>query len=361
MRITTTRPVATAAAMAAAMALIATGCGSGGGDTGGGKPSATSTTSTSSGGNDEAPINQNGGNETISPDQMAKASPLKQSEPTKAPQSNADKNLSPENDSGKPGQVGPESPGGGSSVSSDASAAQAAIRKKALPIRQSPRIGRIFGKDGNRVWYCSASVVPSHGKNLIVTAGHCLWNEHTGKAQASSWQFVPGYYAKGGKGYAPYGLYTASRWWAYRAWINKQNWRYDFAFMKLRRGAGGYHGGGTNVQSNVGAMGVAWSQSPNRTFVSIGYDAERRYGWDNGNFARYRKGKGRWISSWGQMNLMHRFSTGGASGGPWLIKWNNGKRIGFVNGVNSCSNRRSTATSAYFGTAFHKLYSSVRH
>lgn len=359
MRITTTRPIAATAAVAAAIALLASGCGSGGGG-GAGKPaaSASSTSSTSTGGgNDETPIGQTGGDEQISPDQMAKAQPLQQTAPTKAAPETGDNGLSPDRDTGKPGLVAPAEP---SSASSGAKAAPAAVRKKALPIRQSPRIGRIFGKaSANRYWYCSASVVPSHGKNLLVTAGHCLWNDKTGKAQAGSWQFVPGYYAKGGRGYAPYGVYTASRWWAYNAWIKKHNWRYDFAFMKLRPGARGYRGAGRNVQSNVGAMGIAWNQHPNRTYVSIGYDAERRYGWDNGAYARYRKGKGRWISSWAQLNLMHRFSTGGASGGPWLIRWNNGKRIGIVDGVNSCSNRKSTATSAYFGSALGKLYKHV--
>jgi V8-like Glu-specific endopeptidase len=361
MRITTTRPAVAAAALAAAIALLASGCGSGG--TGADKPgaSAKATSSTSTGGNDETPIGQTGGDEQISPDQMAKARPLDQTTPTKAAPDSGGDGLAPERDNGTPGQVAPAQPGGGSSVSSSAQTAQAAVRKARLPVQRSPRIGRIFGKaGGNRYWFCSASVVPSRGKNLLVTAGHCLWNETTGKPQAGSWQFVPGYYAKGGKGYAPYGVYTASRWWAYNAWIKKQNWRYDFAFMKLRKGARGYRGAGRNVQSNVGAMGIAWNQKPNRTYVSIGYDAERKYGWDNGSSAYYRKGKGRWISSWAQLDLLHKFSTGGASGGPWLIKYSSRKRIGIVDGVNSRSNRKSTATSAYFGTALRKLYYSVR-
>jgi len=361
MRISTTRPVATAAALTAIVGLLASGCGSGGGsDTGGSKPSATSSTATG-GGNDEAPINQSGGDETISPDEMAKARPMQPMEPTKAPQDSAgDQNMAPENDSGKPGTVGPADPGAGSTASSG-SAAQAAARKARLPVQRSPRVGRIFGKGtGNTIWFCTASVIPSGGKNLLVTAGHCLWNEHNGRPQASSWQFVPGYYTRGGKGVAPYGVYTASRWWAYNAWIKKQNWRYDFAFMKLRRGKAGYRGAGRNVQNNVGAMGVAWNQRPNRAFVSIGYDAERVYRWDNGCCAYIRKGKARWMDSWAQLNLVHRFTTGGASGGPWLIKYSSSRRIGYVDGVNSRSNRKSTATSPYFGSAFKKLYYKVR-
>lgn len=360
MRVTTTRPVVTAAALAAAVALVVSGCGSGGAsDTGAGKPSATSTAP--AGGNDEAPIDQSGGDEVISPDQMAKARPADQQQPSKAPpESGHDQNMAPENDNGRPGDVGPAEPGPGSSVSSG-SVAQAAARKARLPVQRSPRIGRIFGKGtGNTVWFCSASVIPSHGKNLIVTAGHCAWNEENGRPQASSWQFVPGYYTRNGKGIAPYGVYTASRWWAYNAWIKKQNWRYDFMLMKLRKGRAGYRGAGRNVQNNVGAMGIAWNQSPNRSFVSIGYDAERKYRWDNGCCAYYRKGKAHWIDSWAQLNMAHRFTTGGASGGPWLIKYRAGKRIGYVNGVNSRSNRKSTATSPYFGSAFKKLYFKLR-
>lgn len=368
MRIRGTRPglpAAGAAAICAALALLASGCGSDGDGGGGttGKPDGSATSTSAGGGNGETPIAQTGDDDRLTPDEMAKARPLEQVEPSDAPadHSGGGGDLAPERDNGRPGQVGPKEPGHGGAVSSGASAARAAAHKPRLPVQRSPRIGRIFGKaGGNRYWFCTASVVPSRGRNLIVTAGHCLWDEHNGKALARSWQFVPGYYATGGRGHAPYGVYTARRWWAYKSWIRRQNWRYDFAFMRLRPGARGYHGAGRNVQTNVGAMGIAWNQRPNRTYVSIGYDAQKKYGWDNGSSAYYRRGRGHWIGSWAQLNLHHRYMTGGASGGPWLIKYSRSRRTGVVDGVNSRSNRRSTATSPYFGSALRKLYYSVR-
>lgn len=360
MRISTTRPIVTAITLATAAALVVSGCGAGGGRAGKGANPASSTPAAVGGDDDTTPMSQTGGDDMVKPDDMMKAKPMTPMTPTDAPsESHNDKMMAPENDSGRPGKVGPSEPHG-SALSSGAAAAQAKVHKKRLPVQRSPRIGRIFGKAGRLTWFCSASVVPSHGKNLIVTAGHCLWDEHDGHALSHDWTFVPGYFSRGGKAYAPYGIYTASHWWAYKSWVHHQNWRYDFAFMKLRRGQAGYRGAGRNVENNVGSMGIAWNLSPNRTYAPIGYDAEHKYGWDNGCCAYYRKGSGHWNGAWAQLVMNHRFLTGGASGGPWLIQYNRKKRIGYVDGINSRSDRVSDASSAYFGSALRRLYYKVR-
>lgn len=347
MRITNTRPVVTAVALTAALALIASGCG---GNTGskGAKP-----TSTATAGDPDEPMGHSGGGEMMPPDQMTKMTPkpMMPAMPSKEPESRHDKTMAPDQDNGRPGQVNPGDP---ASTSTVPSAARPAVAKTRPHVQRSPRVGRLIAVDGHYAYFCSASVIPSHGKNLIITAGHCLFDEQ--QKWLKNFEFIPGYYAKGHHGYAPYGVYTAKQWWTPRAYAEDQNVRYDFAFLKLRRGAPKFHGAGKNVEQVVGSEGVEWSQPPKRRFASIGYDAERRYGWDNGCCAYYRSGTARWDGSFGQMYISHHFVTGGASGGPWLADYDKDRRIGYVNGVNSRSDRRTDFTSSYFGSAFAKFY-----
>lgn len=362
-----TRSSTVAAALLAAVALTAAGCGTGGDDAAASGPSAepSGTATATSAGSGEAPVEKHAerptGHAKLSLKEMAKAKPRGLTAPSKQPETSGNDLRAPERDSGRPGSVAPEGPGPGSGVPRGVAAAPSAVHKKRPSVARSPRIGRLFGDDGHGGGFsCSASVVPSHGKNLIVTAGHCLWDGKTGASTAKTVQFVPGYYAVGGRSHAPYGIYTATTWHAYKAWSKQQNWRYDYAFIKLTPGSRGYPHAGQNVQNVVGAMGLAWNQRPDRTYASIGYDAQKKYGWDTGCCAYYRAGRAHWVDSWAQLDLAHRYSTGGASGGPWLIHWNSGKRMGTVGGVNSRSNRRSTATSAYFGSALKRLYYRVR-
>jgi len=363
MRITTTRPLVTAAAVTAVAALLTAGCGFGGdGTTGGAKPAASSSDGSSSapnsgmkdaGGDD---MMQDGDDHMMAPDDVnkAKPEPMMGTKPTESSEMKNDKKMAPDMDRAKPGKVGPMSP---ASTGGVASAPRAAVSKKRPPVHRNPRVGRLIGiLPHNRVLFCSATVVPNKGRNLIVTAAHCLYDEKTGELNTDKFEFIPGYYAKGKKGYAPYGVYTAERWWVNKAWVHKHDNRVDFAFMRLRPGSHGFRGAGKNVASVVGAMGIAWNQGPRHTILSYGYDAEDRFGWDNGCCAYVRKGRSIYYRAAGQLLVQHHFITGGASGGPWITNYNAKRRIGFVNGVNSRSDRSTLFTSSYFGSALENLY-----
>lgn len=361
MRISTTRPLVTAAAVTAVAALLTTGCGTFGGEgtTGGAKPAASSSDGSSSSGGTDAggdDMMQNGGDHMMSPDDVnkAKPEPMMGTKPSESPEMKNDKKMAPDMDKGGPGKAAPMSP---ASTGGVASAARAAMSKPRPPVHRNPRVGRLIGiLPHNRVLFCSATVVPNRGRNLIVTAAHCLYDEKTGKLNTDKYEFIPAFYAKGKKGYAPYGVYTAKRWWVNKAWPHKHDNRFDFAFMQLRPGAHGFRGAGRKVASVVGAMGIAWNQGPRHTILSYGYDAEERFGWDNGCCAYVREGRSSYYRAAGQEVVRHHFITGGASGGPWIIGYDKKRRIGFVDGVNSRSDRASLFTSSYFGTALKNLY-----
>ncbi|MFI6298289.1 hypothetical protein ACIBEJ_42330 [Nonomuraea sp. NPDC050790] len=66
-------------------------------------------------------------------------------------------------------------------------------------------IGKVFFLDskGNYRW-CSATSIQSRHRNLVATAGHCVYED--GKDVYKKWVFVPGYY----QGKAPWGVYAGA-------------------------------------------------------------------------------------------------------------------------------------------------------
>uniref|UniRef100_UPI0007841406 trypsin-like serine peptidase n=1 Tax=Herbidospora yilanensis TaxID=354426 RepID=UPI0007841406 len=55
--------------------------------------------------------------------------------------------------------------------------------------------------------WCTATSIQAAYKNLVATAGHCVYNVETNKATLENWIFVPGYY----QGKAPWGVYVGKQ------------------------------------------------------------------------------------------------------------------------------------------------------
>jgi V8-like Glu-specific endopeptidase len=65
----------------------------------------------------------------------------------------------------------------------------------------SARVGALFLHDASGNHFCTASVVASPGRDLLVTAAHCINGGPHGGAR-SDIVFIPGYR----DGHAPYGI-----------------------------------------------------------------------------------------------------------------------------------------------------------
>ncbi|WP_214107224.1 trypsin-like serine peptidase [Acrocarpospora catenulata] len=65
--------------------------------------------------------------------------------------------------------------------------------------------GKVFfmGADGKPHW-CSGTSVQSKYRNLVATAGHCVYDTVSNKPTLDHWVFVPGYY----QGKTPWGIYV---------------------------------------------------------------------------------------------------------------------------------------------------------
>ncbi len=88
------------------------------------------------------------------------------------------------------------------------------------------KIGKVFvrSKSGGVVFTCSGSAINNAGKNMVLTAGHCVYGGGNFYIGANyNWFFVPGYQ----NGNAPYGQWQAKTIATNNAWINKSNFNFD--------------------------------------------------------------------------------------------------------------------------------------
>ncbi|SDL46397.1 trypsin-like serine peptidase [Nonomuraea jiangxiensis] len=126
----------------------------------------------------------------------------------------------------------------------------------------------------------------------------------------------------------------------------------------------------------VGGQGVAWNQPLGQQVVAFGYPADPHPDGDKaftGLTPKWCAGKTSTKST--QINTFkvetHQTlkctMTGGATGGPWLMKYDNSKRTGYVNGVTSLfadtdeNNRIDTISSAIFDGEVADVYNKANY
>ncbi|GII02625.1 hypothetical protein [Planobispora takensis] len=120
---------------------------------------------------------------------------------------------------GKPGAVAPTGEGGKSAGKS---------RNVNLPIT----VGKVFFLDdkGQERW-CSGSAVQSNYRNLVATAGHCVYDTDTNKPY-SNFVFIPGYY----QGKAPWGVYVGAKVNMHYDFDVYEDYDRDYAFVNVYNG-----------------------------------------------------------------------------------------------------------------------------
>jgi hypothetical protein len=137
------------------------------------------------------------------------------------------------------------------------------VRSDAGPARDSPVAGAPDPTSGPLFYAgighphgCSATVIASASRDLVLTAAHCITGSGAGV------QFAPGY--DGGK--TPFGVWTAARVYADPSWISHQDPAHDMAILKMRPQQ--RDGRRVGVEDVVGAnlLGLA---PPNGTPVAV--------------------------------------------------------------------------------------------
>jgi V8-like Glu-specific endopeptidase len=198
--------------------------------------------------------------------------------------------------------------------------------------------GKVFFTQGSHDYVCSGSTVASANAAVVVTAGHCV-KDGTGP-WAANWTFVPGY----ANGKAPYGAYTARRFYVARQWSTHASNDYDVAFITLNPATVG----GTRIAAvrEVGGQGIEFGSQPARE-TAFGYPADPPY---NGQKLAYCRGTVRpdpyqWTTDTGLRCAM----TAGSSGGPWLSGFNQAAGTGIIASVSSF--KYSTNSQILYGPA----------
>ncbi|MFG1944942.1 trypsin-like serine peptidase [Nonomuraea sp. NPDC048826] len=97
-------------------------------------------------------------------------------------------------------------------------------------------IGKVFfeGRDGNLYW-CSGTSIQSNYRNLVATAGHCVYDVAGNDEVVSRWVFVPGYY----QGKTPYGIYVGKQAFTHYDFDVYEDFDRDYAFVTVYNGIGG--------------------------------------------------------------------------------------------------------------------------
>ena len=183
--------------------------------------------------------------------------------------------------------------------------------------------GKIYMRFGEKFYTCSATVVPSRSHQVILTAGHCIFDKKRGFADDVA--FIPAAYGQN----IPYGFWLGTKIVTTRQWVKSKSRKNDYAAIKVvsRRGAVG------NV---VGEIGLALNADIKKQKVlALGYPSNlggAQIMW--GCYSRIlgrdpflrRKGGKRPIAMGCNMSY-------GCSGGSWAIQRPNGRY--YVNSVSS--------------------------
>ncbi|MGW1836400.1 trypsin-like serine peptidase [Streptomyces sp. NPDC002067] len=211
-----------------------------------------------------------------------------------------------------------------------------------------PSVGVLFSVDKDaRAHYCTASVVTSPRRNLLLTAGHC--NPGTRAA------FVPKY--RSGAGKQPYGVWAITKSFTYPGHgTTGTASNLDFAFATVapdRRGR--------NVESLTGGNTLTPTPGYTNDVTVIGYPSVRNDPQDRA--VRCETGTKR-LAGYRQLRMDCNGFHGGTSGSPWLTHFDErtrtGRVIGNIGGLNGGGpdgpHADRTSYSPYYGAEIITLY-----
>ncbi|MEV0378356.1 trypsin-like serine protease [Nonomuraea sp. NPDC050643] len=250
----------------------------------------------------------------------------------------------------------------------------------ALPRKGSgaSTMGKVFFRFGDKEYWCSASSVAAKNRSVVATAGHCAYDSRQAKP-ADYWIFVPNH---GPNGETPEGIYVGASISLHEDWSGKADYDYDYAFVTVHRGFtwvakdGGYVMQDIGrLQDNVGGLGIELNKKPGTYAVAAyGYPAGAQPDGSTpfngkkllkcmGNPTRYTVAPSLDLQKGVELQPCN-FSPG-ASGGPWVLNWNESRRLGSLNGVNSLTWNRDAkgqydaVSSPYFDTTTGEVYRSA--
>ncbi|UQX02391.1 trypsin-like peptidase domain-containing protein [Streptomyces sp. RerS4] len=192
--------------------------------------------------------------------------------------------------------------------------------------------GALFtgGLDGDH--FCTATVVRSPGKDLIITAGHCLL---AGDQSRGGAVFVPAY----ANGVAPYGTWKLEEVYEDDRWAEDTDDDYDLAFARLAP-----DDQGRRIEEVTGAAALDTSGRAGEEVTVTGYPADRKV-------PRTCTAVSVRVSATEQRFDCDDF-PGGTSGSAWIGR--DGKIIGILTGGDTDDVSTSTVLGQYASRLYAK-------
>jgi hypothetical protein len=135
-----------------------------------------------------------------------------------------------------------------------------------------PAHGKVFGfLRGFGGFECSATVVGSASRSVVMTAGHCVY-EPRSSTFATRLTFVPAY----ADGARPFGGWSVATSRSTRGWIRRENYDFDYATLTVRPRNGAL------IEDVVGARALATDTPREQIYNAYGYpvnfaDAQRQW------------------------------------------------------------------------------------
>ncbi|WP_412539147.1 serine protease [Longispora sp. K20-0274] len=188
-------------------------------------------------------------------------------------------------------------------------------------------VGALFTDSGSRG--CTASVVHSPGRNLVLTAAHCVTDQDM--------FFVPGYH----DGQRPDGTWKVVDRVLDDRWDSDADPDYDLAFLLVRD-----VDGDRPLEDVAGALELGIGGPYEQPVRMTGYPADL----DHPISCEGRSQ--RWEDT--QLRIACPGFTDGTSGGPWVTAA--GAVIGLIGGFEAGGNTADVSYSPYFGPGVAALY-----
>ncbi|EST18898.1 trypsin-like serine peptidase [Streptomyces roseochromogenus] len=239
--------------------------------------------------------------------------------------------------SGEPGQ----SPQGQDQDLSATASAEDGIAYTPRRTEENARIGAIFEKDDQGDHFCTASVVRSPGRNMLITAAHCAFDADSGQP-VNDLVFAPGYR----DGDEPSGLWKVSKVVVDDLWATSQDEALDVAFLVLDQKDG------KHIQDVLGGNTLGIDRGFDNKVKITGYPTSR----DTPISCQNRTTK----FSDTQLRIQCTDFEGGTSGSPWLAdydpKSHTGTVIGVLGGHEGGGDQDDVSYAAYFDDDIAKLY-----
>ncbi len=176
-------------------------------------------------------------------------------------------------------------------------------------------VGRVFLKVGGYAGFCSGTAIDSASRQLVLTAGHCLYSflpGHRLPTPARYFDFVPAY----SNGQAPFGEFIGRRGYLPRPWLRSLNENFDMAAVLTEPNAAGQ-----NVADAVGGgIPIAIDRPRDQQYQVLGYPGANRKRMQECD-ASFSGDDRLTYPLGGPPSLgVGCYMGEGASGGPWLIK-----------------------------------------